>query len=360
MKMIMQRIVVVLTFSAAALCAQEGDAQTRALISLLPQPNAQQVALFEQGADVWNRYRQENPDVAINLFGITEVFNFPVNPEKFDADTGMGIDFKGINLANANLRRVIFGFSNFSSGVFKAADWTAAFLVQSAFTGADCTAAVMLNAQLSLADFTDAQLVRVLIRNALCVNALFVRANFEGSNCTAITFSGVRADSALFISCRFDTSVMVDSILTNVTFLNSIGTHMVIARTNFTGSDFSSTTFTQSVFTQSLFNNTRFAGANLSGSQFLDGCIFDDSSLFNVNLTKTSFTSLNGGASMRNVDFSGADVAGATMGAVDFSGANLSSVRNLEQAYLVEALYTTSTRFPSGFDPVVAGMILVQ
>ena len=58
-------------------------------------------------------------------------------------------------------------------------------------------------------------------------------------------------------------------------------------------------------------------------------------------------------------DLAGVDLSGADLNYDDLSGADLSGA-NLREANLGEAEYNKNTKFPEGFDPKAAGMVLVE
>jgi hypothetical protein len=60
------------------------------------------------------------------------------------------------------------------------------------------------------------------------------------------------------------------------------------------------------------------------------------------------------GADLREADLHRTDLSEA-----DLQGANLSGA-NLSEADLREARYDSDTKFPEGFDPEAAGMVLVE
>ena len=64
-------------------------------------------------------------------------------------------------------------------------------------------------------------------------------------------------------------------------------------------------------------------------------------------------------ASLCEADLSDADLSGATLNQADLSGAILWWA-NLSGADLRWANYTTDTKWPEGFDPRIAGAVLVE
>ena len=60
----------------------------------------------------------------------------------------------------------------------------------------------------------------------------------------------------------------------------------------------------------------------------------------------------------RNVNFAGADLSEFTAEDSDFRGADLSAVLAIDTLFF-RSIYDSTTRFPAGYDPEGAGMILV-
>lgn len=62
-------------------------------------------------------------------------------------------------------------------------------------------------------------------------------------------------------------------------------------------------------------------------------------------------------ANLKGVDLGGARLGGANLEGADLKGALLSTALQLDEAFLKDAKYDDSTKFPAGFDPEKAGMI---
>jgi formylglycine-generating enzyme required for sulfatase activity/uncharacterized protein YjbI with pentapeptide repeats len=88
------------------------------------------------------------------------------------------------------------------------------------------------------------------------------------------------------------------------------------------------------------------SGANLSGTSFTWDSKFESTNLQNANLRNGNF---------RNLNFKWTNLAGAFLEGADFNGATFNGGTNL-----TGAVYSTSTTWPVGFDPVAAGAILVN
>jgi hypothetical protein len=84
------------------------------------------------------------------------------------------------------------------------------------------------------------------------------------------------------------------------------------------------------------------------------GVIFADADLSGV-VTNDSFFYFS---DFRNATFAGADLHEFLAYDSDFRGADLSTVIEIDTLFL-RSIYDSSTRFPPGYDPQGAGMILV-
>jgi hypothetical protein len=117
-----------------------------------------------------------------------------------------------------------------------------------------------------------------------------------------------------------------------------------------------------------LFNGSlkeaKLAGANLYEA-YLRGANLQGADLRLANLAGAQLL----GAHLQGADLRFANLEGAELESADISGANLQSA-NLKGAIAIfanskgsqfqEAIYTTDTIWPGGFDPVAAGAILVE
>ncbi|MGA9535328.1 MAG: toll/interleukin-1 receptor domain-containing protein [Desulfobacterales bacterium] len=118
--------------------------------------NPEHVKILKQGVEVWNRWREENPDLRPDLTG---------------AELGHNnyhcIDFKNVHLSNANLSFVS--------------------MTEAVFDGADLTDSNLSNSDLQHSDFSNAIIggaiiVKSSLNYAKMVNADLADANFCDSN----------------------------------------------------------------------------------------------------------------------------------------------------------------------------------
>jgi uncharacterized protein YjbI with pentapeptide repeats len=140
------------------------------------------------------------------------------------------------------------------------------------------------------------------------------------------------------------------------------------------GTDFSEAHLLCARLDDASARGARFARANMEGISCMDACLdeadFTDADLYwcigfgasfrAATLVRASLL----GADLKEVDLSGADLTEADLGtdnvggATQLQGANLTGA-TLARAHVAGAQYDQHTRFPNGFDPQAAGMVLV-
>lgn len=140
--------------------------------------NEEQLSILKQGVEVWNKWREENPDEEINLSGADlrglELFKANVGTDGIEY---IYINFKDANLSWADLRGVnIFGGNfcgahchgtNFSNAHLVYANFSEAVLVFSKFIGASLFSVNLTGARLVHADFNSASLSGANIAGAI-------------------------------------------------------------------------------------------------------------------------------------------------------------------------------------------------
>jgi hypothetical protein len=126
--------------------------------------NEDQIGILRQGAEVWNKWRMDNPDEHIELrrANLSEV------------------DLNGANLSEVNLSG-----ANLSGGNLYKANLSEARLIGTKFIQANLIDAKLIQANLSGADLSGV----ILVKADLC-RAILVRANLCGANLTEAVLNG--------------------------------------------------------------------------------------------------------------------------------------------------------------------------
>tara|TARA_R110001592_G_scaffold133960_5_gene349504 strand:+ start:341 stop:868 length:528 start_codon:yes stop_codon:yes gene_type:complete len=123
-------------------------------------PNVAQLSILEQGVDVWNQWREENPSSS-TFFGCVDLSQTNL----------VGVNFSGTELASTDL----------SDTNLEAADLTGAIAVSAWFVGANLT----------MADLSGASLIRANLRGAVMIGS-----NLADTNLTFSNFAGANLSHA--------------------------------------------------------------------------------------------------------------------------------------------------------------------
>ena len=165
--------------------------------------------LLEQGREIWNSWRADNPSVKPMLDGedLSEMdlsgFNFS-EVDLSDADF-YGSDLNSANLKMANLAGADFSAANLSNADLYKVDLSGAFLTGAELTGAYLAEANLLNADLrgskldnvnlSEAILSSADLSEAILESANLSNANITRANLTNSNLASCNLIGMEYGS---------------------------------------------------------------------------------------------------------------------------------------------------------------------
>ena len=160
--------------------------------------NDEQLKILKQGVEVWNRWRDEHPEDAIDLSGIKlDRPSFPrinfsgVNLSQAylrDADL-KGVNLEGADLTDANLEQNKFLHGNLSHANFSNATLYKADFFRTVLKHADLRQTNLLAASLHKADAQGADL-----RGADLREATLVQTNLQGANLTGAKLYGTSRD----------------------------------------------------------------------------------------------------------------------------------------------------------------------
>jgi hypothetical protein len=146
-----------------------------------------QIAILSQGVEAWNKWREENPDVLIDLKNAKLMRMNLENANLAKADLKKAnlsfTNFKNANFAFANLESAIFSFANFEGVNFSAAHLENAYLEDANLIGARLSGANLKNAILANSNLKNAYLVDAHLEGTI-LNAV----NFKNANLSSVTF----------------------------------------------------------------------------------------------------------------------------------------------------------------------------
>jgi GNAT superfamily N-acetyltransferase len=155
------------------------------------------------GANAWNHWRAEDPDVAIVLDGA-----------KLD-----GAILTGVNFSRVSLRRASLHATNLMNADLRGADFTDANLVEADLIGARLHGAIFTGANLREADLLGADPVNAVCSLDDLKGALHVNYPFEirpADEMDAIAMAGAHIDSIETIGPRFYSADVVQAWCTGI------------------------------------------------------------------------------------------------------------------------------------------------
>jgi hypothetical protein len=148
--------------------------------------NEEQLAILEQGVDVWNKWRKEMPRVKIDL-----------SSAQLSRINLSAIDLSAANLSNANLSVTNLGRANLRGTILDRADLTRAYLIEADLTMAKLSSAGLRRTNFSRANLNLARLIGADLSEADLTGANLVAADlalskFIGTEVSHAKISGSR------------------------------------------------------------------------------------------------------------------------------------------------------------------------
>lgn len=159
--------------------------------------NQEHLDILKQGVEVWNRWREENPDIQPDLSRAKLIkadlykINFSkANLSMIDLSQAFLTEgnFEGANLEGASLAYAALALTNFVAANLHKADLTGAILIL-----ANLESANLSGARFATANLESANLRRTDLRNAGIFWAILVRTNLEYADLTGAYIYGISA-----------------------------------------------------------------------------------------------------------------------------------------------------------------------
>jgi uncharacterized protein YjbI with pentapeptide repeats len=183
----------------------------------------EQLAVIRQGSDAWNAWREQNPDVRVDL---------------------SGANLSGLNLSKANLEG-----ANLHRAKFVETNLVQANLEEANLEESDLTQADLRNAWLYDADLPEANLTQALLSGADLSSAGLARANLMGAS--------------LSRAHLFDT-FLLDANLTGASLKEANLFEARLTNANLRGADLS-----RAILIEAYFSGANLSGANLSAASLV-------------------------------------------------------------------------------------------
>ena len=239
--------------------------------------NAVHLSMLQQGADTWNRWRQENPTIEIDLEGA-----------ELQYSRGNVLDLSHFNLNEANLTHARLKYvSLMSAGLQRAKMSKIAFEFVDLY-GANLTGASLINASGIRVDLSNALLCRAVLSGAALGAAKLVRADLTEAYMTEVNLSGADLTEA-----NLSLADISDADLRNAKLRDANLKQAVLIRSD---------------LSQASLNN-----ANLSAAA-LNHVNLTRAYLVNANLTETDLRAANmRGTHLENSNLDKADLRSANL-----------------------------------------------
>ena len=142
--------------------------------------NPEHLKILEQGVEVWNHWRQKNPDIKPELRQV----------DLYGADF-TGVDLRAADLTHADLRTAKLEAANLTGTVFYKSDLRSADLSTATLTHADLRETILFRACIVEADLRSAHLSGAILFNADLSRAKLIKSDlskaklFEATLCNA-------------------------------------------------------------------------------------------------------------------------------------------------------------------------------
>lgn len=163
--------------------------------------NAEQVALLLRGAEVWNRWRVDNPEAEIDLSGA-----------KLDGAELSSMDLHGADFSNASAKGAAFANSNLRKVSFVFADLDRTVFLFSDLRGVDMRGAKLRNASLEDANLRKANLSHTDLQGAVMAHADCKGIDLRSANLTGVNLTGADLESARVSSVTYDQNILSRTI----------------------------------------------------------------------------------------------------------------------------------------------------
>jgi hypothetical protein len=144
--------------------------------------NEDHLAILKQGVDVWNRWRELNPLVQIDL-SEAHLANLDLGPAVYSQKD----EFEGeaspypVNFRKACLRGSNLGGCNLLGAEFNGADLSGADIAETVLREADFSSANLRDARFDMADLRDTSLVDADLTGAFFIDTLLINVDLNGA-----------------------------------------------------------------------------------------------------------------------------------------------------------------------------------
>jgi uncharacterized protein YjbI with pentapeptide repeats len=166
--------------------------------------NEEQLAILARGVEVWNAWREENPNTIFDL----------------SSANLRGIYFRNANLSKVNFYQANLNDSNFTSANLREANLYGAYLHGTDFSESDLSEANLSRAYLSQARLHKTILRGANLRVAYLRKADLSEADLSMAKCHIVNFCGANLNKAILMNTDISFSQLVGTTLEYTNLMN--------------------------------------------------------------------------------------------------------------------------------------------
>lgn len=244
-------------------------------------PNKEHVALLKQGAETWDAWRTENPDMRPDLSG-ADLHRADLRDANLEA-----ADLGAANLEEADLRRAFLFKANLRGANLQLANLHIADLRNANVHEANLEAADVRGANLEFAKLEEANLPGANLGGANLRGANLRYANLEGADLTEARLDGADFYGAKLKAVCFRKAILWRANLENANLTEADLTDANLEESDFTGAQLLRADLRQAklaranliesnlkaaVLDRASFERTRFLDTNLLDTKGLESC----------------------------------------------------------------------------------------
>jgi len=254
--------------------------------------NEEQLSILKQGVEVWNRWREENPNTPVNL-------SFA--------------ELHGANLMDANLSEADLSGADLREADLNSADLGEAKLIKANLSGATLRDTNLYEADLSEANFTYADLRYASLGEAILTGAILVEVNLaeadlEGADLKQTDLSGADLRSAFLSGADLSGANLRKADLSK-----DNSEDLPVHATDLKGANLTGADLSDAILSGADLSQANLSGANLCEANLIEANLtlsnLSEANLMRANLNSASLS----GANLRGADLSGAYLIGTNL-----------------------------------------------
>lgn len=251
------------------------------------------IGKLKEGVEVWNRWRHENPNTAIDLSNAKL-------PQR---------NLSGVNLADANLAGADLQGSTLDGALLSGAELSHARLVGVQFSRADLHGANLDSAELQAANLSKADLSNANLNGARLTAAELIEANLNRADCRGCLFRQANLVKASLDWARLSASDFHSAVMTAASLRGAIMSSTILDAADLRMADLRAARLKGARLNHAKLRLADLQGADLEAADLqnadLEGADLRRTNLTRANLERASvFEALVGSTVFGNIDLS--------------------------------------------------------